>query len=980
VVFAPGQYAPRTTSGRRLLAHELAHVAQQRPPGGVARKPDVVARQAETATAPAPPAPAPGVTVAPAAPGGAAAPAPGTGGATVTTPTPATPGAVPAPQVRAESPPAPPGVPAEEVMLQGASTFAPPATIAAYLDERGKAGGVVRARFGNVAAGLIEVRKRGESYETQGGRYSSIPLVHPALAPLAGTGVQPVLAVGIKDGTIQGFASIAAVERKAPTRDALLNFIEDHPDAMRWAGLSDLKFPGVTNKLEGGNLTVRVDKFSFRVGGFLRGTGSFGLENEAVTFAAQAHIKVKKVAEADLQIERDVTGGLKGKVELPVKIEKFNGNLIAAFENGYVDIKGRVKYSTKKLTGEVTLLVTDEETARNVAKQKLPPDQIVQSATEATAPAGQPALARPGPRAMAGWGDLDFRFTPWLTGKATVIVDGEGHVTVVGEIAPPLRIEIFPQKDFVKQVFKIEARALYGVPVVGNIFVFANVSIDALAKFGPGTLYNMRIEGTYSTDPAVLDRFSISATLNISAFAGLRLRGEGGAGIEILDHDIKAGVGVWALAGIRGYVEATPTIGYRELAAPVEGEEGQFFIKGHMELAAQPFLGLGGDLFVELDSPWWSPAPDKKWTWPIGELDYPLPGAFGIGADVDYVIGSDELPEVEFTEVDFNSEKFMTDLLNDKVPPESKGEEEKAGEWKEGEGAAGAEATSAEPGAVDSKGAPAEGEAAQGQQDPATDADVPDPEHGEDWVAGLAAVAELAERSEEHALTEEEIDEELDSIRGEFHFSELRAVPVAGDWGVEAEMSSKKSTKKATQPPLVQKKPVSKYKATLLGEDECEGSFDDFPSAAWSGYPGITCTPHPANEQLEHPNDPELPRPDGDYHIEPGYGTEGAPTRSEWYSVVDGMYLAEKDLLREAHPDWKPFEVDREAKRTVGATWDLDWLTLRLFKWEGHHIKPAHWHGDDERSNIQYMPLADHKEVHRWWTKRENEILKELQE
>ena len=634
VVFAPGQYAPRTTQGRRLLAHELAHVAQQRPAGGVARKPDVVARQAQTATAPAPPAPAPATSTA-AAPGPAA----------VTTPTPATPGAVPAPQARAESPPAPPGVPAEEVMLQGASTFAPPATVAAYLDERGKGGGVVRARFGNVAAGLINVQKRKDSYETAGGRYSSIPLVHPALAPLAGTGVQPVLAVRIKEGNVEGFVSLAALERQAPKRDALLDFIEEHPDAMRWAGLSDLKFgKGFTNKLEGGNLILRVDNFPFRIGGFLKGSGTFGLENEAVAFKAHAHIKVKKVAEADLQIERDVTGGLKGKVELPVKIEKFNGNLIAAFENGYVDIKGRVKYSTKKLTGEVTLLVTDEETARNVAKQKLPPDQIIVSATEATAPAGQPALARPGPRAMAGWGDLDFRFTPWLTGKATVIVDGEGNVTVVGEIAPPLRIEIFPQKDIVKPVFKLEARALYGVPVVGNIFVFANVGIDALAKFGPGTLYNMRIEGTYSTDPAVLDRFSISATLNISAFAGLRLRGEGGAGIEVLDHDIKAGVGVWALAGIRGYVEATPTIGYRELAAPVEGEEGQFFIKGHMELAAQPFLGLGGDLFVELDSPWWSPAPDKKWTWPIGELDYPLPGQFGIGADVDYVIGSARAP------------------------------------------------------------------------------------------------------------------------------------------------------------------------------------------------------------------------------------------------------------------------------------------------------------------------------------------------
>ena len=34
IVFAPGHYAPGTGAGRRLLAHELAHVVQQRQPGG----------------------------------------------------------------------------------------------------------------------------------------------------------------------------------------------------------------------------------------------------------------------------------------------------------------------------------------------------------------------------------------------------------------------------------------------------------------------------------------------------------------------------------------------------------------------------------------------------------------------------------------------------------------------------------------------------------------------------------------------------------------------------------------------------------------------------------------------------------------------------------------------------------------------------------------------------------------------------------
>ncbi len=43
IVFGAGQYAPSTTTGRRLLAHELAHVAQQSPAGApmIQRKTDL---------------------------------------------------------------------------------------------------------------------------------------------------------------------------------------------------------------------------------------------------------------------------------------------------------------------------------------------------------------------------------------------------------------------------------------------------------------------------------------------------------------------------------------------------------------------------------------------------------------------------------------------------------------------------------------------------------------------------------------------------------------------------------------------------------------------------------------------------------------------------------------------------------------------------------------------------------------------------
>jgi hypothetical protein len=49
VVFAQGQYAPTSLAGRRLIAHELAHVVQQRaaPSGRLQRQSDVAASNAE---------------------------------------------------------------------------------------------------------------------------------------------------------------------------------------------------------------------------------------------------------------------------------------------------------------------------------------------------------------------------------------------------------------------------------------------------------------------------------------------------------------------------------------------------------------------------------------------------------------------------------------------------------------------------------------------------------------------------------------------------------------------------------------------------------------------------------------------------------------------------------------------------------------------------------------------------------------------
>lgn len=611
------------------------------------------------------PAPAPAPARAPAAPAHRPKPAPNA-----------------APGNQAAQAPAPP-VALAPVALDGVSDFAPSPEVADAITATRSRGLPVPVRLGALAHGDLRVRAAGPSWETTGGT-QALTLEHPALATARAAGLDPVLVVRVQRGTVSGYASLRKGDKVLGDPSALTSWIRAHPAELGWVGLTDLRVPKVVNTFEGGQLSVRVDELAFTLGGYLKGTAAFGLTNDGLSLAGSAHLKVGGLAEADLVIARDPAGVLSGRIEVPVTIAKFSGNVVAVFAGGVVDVSGTARYQTEKLSGEVNLVVTDQESARTIALRKLDPATLAPpGAPGAPAPAAAPEGPRPGPRALAGWGELDFAFTEWLTGRAKVAIDNVGHVTVIGEIAPPSRVELFAQRDIVKRIFLLEIRTLYGIPLVGNVFLFANIGLDALAKFGPGVLYDIKVEGQYSTDPLIANALSLSAALNISAFAGLRLRAEGGVGVEILSHDIKAGVGLSALAGVRGYVEARPRIGYREKAAPAEGRTGEFYVQGALELAAQPFLALSGDFFVEVDAPWWSPVSDDKWTWPLGQLEYPLPGQFGIGAKVDYVIGSPDLPEIEFSAAEFSADKFMTDLVNDHIPKGRTGEQEKQGTWTE---------------------------------------------------------------------------------------------------------------------------------------------------------------------------------------------------------------------------------------------------------------------------------------------------------
>ena len=689
--------------------------------------------------------------------------------------------------------------------LVGGSALDAPAAVVDYVKAR--RGAPVRVRLGTLATGTIAAHADSKGLHTK--TTQSLPLLHPMLAPLRESGIEPVLAIDIGAEGVEAYASVrigGALLNRRTMSDAL----GKHGALIGLRGLDSLSLPIAVNKLDGPTLTLAIDGLRFRVGGFLEGRGTMSLHNETVIFDATATGTVPGLAAITVPIKRDADGSLSGKVKVALSIKGFGGELEASFAHGVVDVVGTVRYANEKFDGMVTIAATDKETAKTLATAHTPAEiKAVAPAAEGAKPHDGAAVhaAKRGDRVLVGWGTVNVRLADWLSGEASVLVDADADVTIVGKITPRMNGPLFPPRDYKHQLAKVEVRAIYGVPVVGNVFVFANVGLEALAKFGPATLTNLEITGRWSTKPTTLQTFGLTGTLNISAFAGLRLVAEGGAGLQVLDHDIKIGVALSALAGVRGYVDVTPRIGYREVADPQLGKKGEFFLGGHLDIAAQPLLQLGGDLFVDLDSPWWSLAPDKRWTWPLAQLEYPLPGEFGIGADVEYVLGSGKTPDIRFTPVAFDASRFMTDLVNDHVPPRKIPPADKKGTWTEpgSKTATGPAGAPPEVNAHPTK--PTTPNTGAGIKTPADHAQTPKPENAAMVQKAMSGHADIMKKEQNHPENEVEIAEIVARLKA-LGFATVAAESTATEWILTASINPASKSRLKKAPPQIYRAPI----------------------------------------------------------------------------------------------------------------------------------------------------------------------------
>lgn len=635
VAFGAGRYRPESAAGRTLIAHELAHVVQQR--GSVAptlrRKPDT---------------PVGGGSAGGSFGGGSS----GGGGATATSG-----GAVPDPYA---------------VELKGKPLFSPSKDLAVSIQARGEASTMVRVKFGVVAdgyipvyygnppvpAGMPDLDMPPTGYQTPSPPENfpawGIPLIHPAFPALPNAA--PMLWVRVRDSVVSGAMGwMTAADLATDPR----LFKASVPVEELFGGLGDfenLKITGsITDSLSNGRFVFAAEGLTFESGPF-PGSGRLRAVDESYELDAGLDVPLTGLpAAARVPVATRTTtffstinatktwtfqravGGRSGGL--------LTGSITGTVGRGSVDVRGTARYASTdpKITGTVTILVGSFDLAKEAVRDHLGAD----------APAVIDPATPSDKLAITGWGQLDFAVSEWLTGNAEVVVHPEGFVTARGELLPTVVIGLFKQQQADQEIaaFDPPGVPIAGFPGVGDVRATVQGSLSAYGWIGPGALQGLRVTGLLSNHPAIINRFDLGGTVSAPAVAGLRLKAR--IGISGKFAHIVEVVAAWidgtGEVELQMYAEAAALAGRRASAADPAAAE--YFLKGRLLAAAELLLRLklhlGGRVAL------WKPKlelADRAWSLGSGAAQ----------ANFEYVLGRRDAASfsVSFDKIDFDASLF----------------------------------------------------------------------------------------------------------------------------------------------------------------------------------------------------------------------------------------------------------------------------------------------------------------------------------
>lgn len=264
------------------------------------------------------------------------------------------------------------------------------------------------------------------------------------------------------------------------------------------------------------------------------------------------------------------------------------------------------------------------------------------------------------PLKVWGSGSVDFKAAPWLKATVGLTLGEDGSLTVAGKLGIPAPVELFPKKEYKKQILPLAAPSIpiFGFAVAGvNVGVFLNIdgSLDFIASFGPGQLTEASVGITWSPDDEDATELDGKATFVIPAYAGLKLTVDAGLGVGAAVISAIGGLSVWGELG----VQASAGLGVDLKWKPGLGIK----LNGEAKADAEAVLKLGAGGFIKVVAKIIGTIYEERF--PAGE--FTLGSGLKIGVTLPVSYEPDKSFELDFSKIDIRTPEISAGDLVDKI-------------------------------------------------------------------------------------------------------------------------------------------------------------------------------------------------------------------------------------------------------------------------------------------------------------------------
>jgi hypothetical protein len=212
-----------------------------------------------------------------------------------------------------------------------------------------------------------------------------------------------------------------------------------------------------------------------------------------------------------------------------------------------------------------------------------------------------------------GKGSVTVKFGKVLSGTAGITLTPDSRVILAGEIAMPPVYEVFPRKDYKKDLLRIAPPEfpIWGVSVAGvgvGVFAFVDARLAFNAFVGPGQIRDAKISATMDLDKPEDATVHGHGEFFVPAFAGLSLDVGGGLRARVAVAYAEGRVGLTGELGIAADASAGLDVDWSRASGLAIETKLAAHARPKFSLFANASVTVGVDLLVtdvsETFGPW----------------------------------------------------------------------------------------------------------------------------------------------------------------------------------------------------------------------------------------------------------------------------------------------------------------------------------------------------------------------------------------